>query len=378
MNMVRIIPSILVAILATLMSACGTSGGQRPTGDNIIRHADNLRISDGDGYSHVVIRNPWDTTKTLASYFLVQEGAELPPEAGSGSEKIIKIPLKNSLVYSNVHVSLMHELGVLDAVGGVCDAEYITDSLASSRIAEKVIRDCGQSMQPNMEAVMQMRPDGILAAPMENNPNHGKLAKLGIPLIQAADYLESSPLGRAEWMRFYGRLYGRGTQADSMFRAVEREYNDIANKVATSAHRPKVLIDGVYGQSWNLPTRKTATGILIHDAGGLNPFDEYDKAGSISLSPEEVLYKGADADVWFIRYFNTRPMTLSMWNAENKNYARFKAFKEGNVFGANTMTSGIFDDGAFHPQWVLADMASILHPEIKNISHPKYYYHKLQ
>lgn len=93
------------------------------------------------------------------------------------------------------------------------------------------------------------------------------------------------------------------------------------------------------------------------------------------MAPEQVLYSASDADIWLVRYFRPEgPKPLAEWEAENKNYNRIKAFRNGNVFGSNTAVSGVFDDCTFHPQWILADMIAILHPEIEGVRRHKQYY----
>lgn len=370
-----------VTILTLLTAGCGRGTerhGHSHNGTELITTARNLSITEDDGYTQVRIRNPWDTTRTLSSYILVDRDSVVPAGVDTVRNTLIRTPLRNSLVFSNVYVSLIKELGALESVGGICDAEYITDKTAAARIAAGTIRNCGQMMNPNIEMIMTMRPDGILLSPMNGNDSHGKLSSLGIPLIEAADYMENTPLGRAEWMRFYGRLYGQDEKADSLFETVRREYNDIRDKAHKATKRPKVLIDGVYGNVWNVPTDESVTGNIINDAMGFNPFGHYDMAGCAQLTPEKVLYEAADADIWFYRYFKPNDITLAQFAAENPNYNRIKAYKDGNVYGTNTRYSGVFDDAAFHPHWVLAEMVSILHPEITDIPQTRRYYKKLK
>lgn len=373
--------SIFECTLLSIMAiSCGHSNQKSEShGDEIITMAHTLSIMDYPGYSCVTVRNADDSTNVKAVYYLISQGNSLPDSIDTSGATIIQVPLKHSLVYSNVHVSLLHELGSIDAVKGVCDGTYVTDSIAIRRLADGSIIDCGDSRNPNIEAVMQLSPDGILLSSYGQNPGQGKISQLGIPVIEADDYLEPTPLGRAEWMKFYGRLYGKGMEADSLFRVVAEEYKSIRDKTSKTSNRPKVLFDGVYGDSWYIPTSGSATGRLISDAGGLNPFAYLKDAGSDALSPEQVIYKAHDADVWFVRYFKPEgTKSLDEWAAENKNYSHIKAFTTGNVYGSNTAYSGIFDDGAFHPQLILAEMASILHPEIKDIAYTGRYYSKMR
>lgn len=370
---------LLLPLIVPLLIACADSGrrASQETGKNIVSHAQNLSIVDNDGYSLVDIRDPWDTTHMLASYILIDRTQKLPEGVDTTGHTVIRVPIERSVIFSNVYVALVRELGMIDNVTGVCDTEYITDSIAAGLVRSGRIANCGQSMSPNVERIMTLRPDGIILSPMGPADKHGKLGVMGIPLIEAADYLEETPLGRAEWMRFYGRLYGQGAKADSLFATVQRDYDNIRKLASGARNKPTVLFDGIYSNVWNVPTSRSVTGNFIKDAGGTNPFESYEDIATATLSPEKVMYQAGNADVWMVRYFRPSTMTLAEWGKENEIYPRFKAFRNGQVYGSNTAVSGVFDDAAFHPQWILADIAVILHPELAGRIPSKHYYMRL-
>ena len=366
----------ILPLACLFLAACGGKTKSTEDNGNIFKYSENIKVEDRDGYSIASVRNPWDTAKLLAKYYLVPDSLPLPKGVNLKDGKVVRTPVKSAVVYSNVHVSLIDELGSLSAIKGICDSEYITDSAAIAGIRNKIITDCGNSSSPNLERIMALKPDIILLSPYENSNGHGKLENLGVSIIEGADYTESSPLARAEWMRFYGRLFGRGATADSLFASAEKDYNDIKGRMGNIKSRPAVIFDGVYGQVWNVPTSRSVTGHIIQDAGGINPFSDYSKAGSEALSPEQVVYKAGDADYWFVRYFSPTDIKSSDWVSQDKVYKNFKAVKTGNLYGSNTTYSGVFDDAAFHPHLILADIASILHPEL-DIKPIKEYYHRL-
>lgn len=371
----KIIFSALTAL--SLLASCGggnatSSSSSEDTGT---QYARNLTMEDRDGYTYVTVRNPWDTTRNLAAYALVEKDAAMPSGLPAGTA-IVRVPLEKSVVFSSVHASLIDELGAGNAVSGVCDSQFITDPNLQQKLKAGKILDCGNSMQPNIEAIIRSGAGAALISPFESdNGSHGKLSQVGIPIIECADYLEKTPLARAEWMRFYGRLYGKGETADSLFVATEREYKAMSEKGMASKTRPKVLFDKIYSGIWNVPTSGSVTGAMITDAGATNPFSDSNKAGSAQLSPEEVLYKGGDTDFWFVRYSEATPLTMKSLAADNGAYSRFKAFKEGNVYGCNSIMTNVFEDGAFHPQYILADLISIIHPESGVKPVKRYYFH---
>lgn len=366
----------LSLVVTLLLQACGSSATTRQKGRAVeFNYAVNLTMEEFDGYTIARIRNPWDTLKTLQTYVLLNEGTEAP--AGFTSDQIINVPLNNSVIYSSIHAGLIKELGAPDAITGVCDAEYIYDPFLRSRIDNGNIADCGSSMQPNIERIIKLAPGAVLLSPFENATGHGKLDQAGIPVIECADYMEISPLARAEWMKFYGRLYGYPSRADSLFAETERQYNDLKAIAASTEGRPKVLMDRVYGQTWHLPAGNSTMGRMIEDAGATNPFGNVKESGSLSLSPEKVLYEAGDADFWLIRFAYT-PVTLQSLASDKDLYPRFKAYKEGNVYGSNSSESRIFEDVAFHPQWLLGCLISIFHPEVKLPSETKSYFKKIE
>lgn len=369
----------LLIMTMPLFASCGADSGRShslPEGDTIpTKYVTNLTMIDYGDYIKADFRNPWDTTKTLQTFLLVARDKELPTDLPKGT--VVRTPLQRSVVYTSVHNSLIEELGASQAVVGACDTKYIRKPSIRRRIESGEIADCGTSMAPNIEKILQLTPDAILLSAFENSNDHNKVAQTGIPIIDCTDYMESSPLARAEWMKFFGRLYGKGHEADSIFEATEKLYLATKAKVKDIKKRPKVLTDLIYGQSWNMPAAYSTTGVLIEDAGGENPFDSYKTNGSVQLSPEEVLFKAKDADVWILKYSQNSPITVSQLAKDSPIYSKFKAYTEGKIYGCDTQSTTYFEEAAFHPHWILAEYASIFHPELGELEGNHHYYKKL-
>ena len=209
--------SSLLCLVLVFLSAC--QGGKQQTvssqaGDTLsLRYAENLTLVAYPGYTIATLRNPWDTLKTLNTYILVPSSEELLAHLPAGT--VIRTPLSKSVVYSSVHCSLLNQLGAFSSIGGVCDLKYIKLPEIQEAYSQGSIADCGDGMHPDMEKIIDLHPDAILLSPFENSGGYGRVEKLNIPLIECADYMETSALGRAEWMRFYGLLFGVSSQADS-------------------------------------------------------------------------------------------------------------------------------------------------------------------
>ncbi len=351
-------------VLSLLFSCKGGNARFSETGGDTIpmSYAVNLAMIDYDGFTKVDIRNPWDTARILHTYLLIPAGADIPKDMPDGT--VVRTPLKSSVIYSSVHNSLVSELGAADAITGICDVQYIHQPQLVSRLQSGDIADCGNSMSPNIERIIELRPGAILLSPFENSNGYGKLSQLGIPVIECADYMETSPLGRAEWMKFYGRLFGKTTVADSIFKDTEVKYLAVKSRADSASARPRVLMDRVYGTVWNVPGAYSTMGRFIEDAGGKNIFDEYLISGSTGIAPEQVLYKAADADVWLIRYSQNDDLSLSQLASDNAIYARLKPFINKNVYGCNTSVNYFYEEVPFHPHWLLAEFMTLIHPEL--------------
>lgn len=336
-----------------------------------MRYATHLTISEKPNYTEVTVRNPWDTLKTLRRYLLVPRDSLLPADLPQGT--VVRTPVRKALVYSSVHTGLITELGAIQAIAGVCSPEYITDPEVKKRIASNQVAVCGMSENPDMEKIIGLHPDLILLSPYENNDNYSKIEQLGIPVFECADYMELSPLGRAEWVRLYGLLFGVRENSEKMFAQTEKEYNRLRQLAARSGSRPVVLLDTRYGQTWHVPTANSTMGRLIEDAAGKNPFSGFKQYGSVPLSPEKVLATAHDADIWLVRYYQDSDKTLAQLAADDPIYSRFKAFKSGNVYGCNTRYVDLYEQTPFHPERLLRDMVCLLHPSLADTLKVEYY-----
>lgn len=370
--------SFLLPVLMLLAASCGGSSSGNTVERTCrlpLKFASLITIERADSFDVVSIINPWDTTRILHTYLLVPDSIELPSALPGGT--VIRIPLKRAVVYSTIHTDLIKELGAFDALKGVADVPYISDSLTLSKIAAGEITDCGMHTAPSIEKIIALDTDGVLVSPYENSGSYGKLGQLGIPIIECADYMETSPLGRAEWMKFFGLLMGRFDEACGMFEVEENRYDSLKAKVADVDCRPRVLMDNMYGGVWYVPRKEATISKYIRDAGGENPFDYLPGTGSASLSGEKVIHTAGDVPIWLVRYSQATPLTLSQLAAENNLYGAVEAFRSGNVWGANSAREDYFSTTPFHPSVFLDDLIKVVHPEVTDSLISPRFFHKL-
>ena len=367
----------LSAVLLYLLCSC--SYRQQVPADNIgdtlkLKYAENITIVRNDSCTMVVLKNPWKAGEVLHTYWLVQRGNSLPQQLEGTGADVVSVPLQKAVVFNTAHAWLTITLGALTQVRGVADLRFMQLPAVRQRVQSGLTADCGDAMSPNIEQIIDIGADAILLSPFENSGGYGRLEKLGIPLIECADYMETSPLARAEWMRFYGRLFGVGANADSLFTQVQNNYQNLCDLAAKTPLRPRVMLDTKSGSAWYVAGGNSTIGQMISDAGGIYIFGENKNSGSVPLSFETVFEKAQDADVWLLKNSSSNPLTYRMLESDFKQYSSFKPFKEKNIWVCDVYQVPYFELTAFHPEILLADFMSIFHPEF---SHARSFYHPL-
>lgn len=366
---------ILLAMTVLLLSACGGAGGTASTsaeGDTIaLRHSSNLSLIDYGTYTLAQLRNPWDTAKVLHTYILVDKDEAVPEALPEGT--LVRTPLSKAVIYSSVHCSLLKDFGALGSIGGVCDLKYIRLPEIEEGCRNGSIVDVGDGMNPDIEKIIDLHPDAVLLSPFENSGGYGRVEKLNVPIIECADYMETSSLGRAEWMRFYGLLFGKRQQADSLFAAVERNYNELKELVKPISYAPSVMCDLKTSSTWYTPGGKSTIARIYADAGASYIFGEDTNSGSLPFPFEVIFEKGQQADFWLIRYNQPADKTYDELEKEFAPYAGFRAFKERNIYGCNTARVPFYEEAPFHPDWLLKDLIKIFHPSLLDGYELRYY-----
>jgi len=346
-----------------------------------MENARHLTIVKYKGYTIVKLVDPWKKGRTLHTYALVPKGRTRLPEGLDPSTTIIRTPIKRSVVFTTVLCGLLYDLQAADAISGVCDLNYINIPDIQKRAAMKpteacYVADCGNSMSADVEKIIDMKPEGLLISPFENSGGYGKLEDIHIPIIETADYMEISALGRAEWMKFYGMLYGREHEAFALFNRVKRNYLQLMKKARTAKKSLSVITERKTGGVWYVPGGQSTIGQMLKDARARYAFADDHQAGSLSLPFETVLDRAGQSDVWLFKY-NGHPATLQELAAEYSGYRHFKAFRTHNVYACDCTRRPYFEQVSFHPDRLLSDIIQIVHPDIAGFA-PMQYYERLK
>lgn len=403
MKIKNIIFGALVVLLVVACQGGKTASGEG--GDTLqMKYAELLTIvKHNDGaYTEAIIENPWKKGTTLHKYILVPKGKEgdetvarLKDDIRENSAlqmgkacDIVRTPLESNVVFTAPHCQLMYELGCKNAITGVCDKDYInipdikervklSDGKASTSDTDKVIIDCGSSMQPDIERIIALKPGGLFISPFENSGGYGKLDKLHIPIIETADYMETSPLGRAEWMKFYGLLFKSEERSDSLFSSIEKEYLALKAEAAKLPQGLSILTERKMGSVWYVPGGKSTMGILLKDANAKYIFADDTHSGSLAYGPERILSKGTQVDVWAFKYFGGKALSKNDLLAEYEGYKVLKAFYSNSIYQVDTSTQPYFELTSFHPEILLREFIILAHPKATQFGKLRFYQHLL-
>jgi iron complex transport system substrate-binding protein len=226
--------SSILLLFAVLLSSCGGQIQSSADGGDTVRfqYAKLLNLVRCQGYTVATITHPWRQDAVLHQYVLVPADSALPETLPEGT--VLRTPLRRSVIFTTVHCSLLSMLHREQHVAGVADLKYIKAQYVQEGVRKGHIVDCGDGMSPVIEKIIDIHPDALLLSPFENSGGYGQLEEIDIPIIECAEYMESSPLGRAEWVRFYGMLYGCEREADSLFAVVDSSYNALKKLTANS------------------------------------------------------------------------------------------------------------------------------------------------
>lgn len=278
----------------------------------------------------------------------VYDYATLIPETSPLNEDGVNENFNRVFVDASVYAGLMQMLGV----GDYC-------------------LDFSKEMQPSIEKIAEANPQLLLVSAYDG-ADYSKYKKLNVPIVECRDFLEPTALGRAEWMRYLGRLFGVRERADSLFKVVEQEYQTLCDSTSSTrsllpikGEVPEgrrgaiVFFDMIYSGIWYQPSPKSTIGQIVTDAGGSIPFTTDQEGGSLALSEEKVLLEAENADFWLIRAMNAENMTLASLAEMAPVYSRFKAFKTGNVFVCDTQKTPFYEETPFRPDWLLREFRNI-------------------
>ena len=373
---------ILTSVLLASCQGSASNNAKIPEKPEVpgISYAKRLKIESVDGYSQVSVIGPWQGSGgVIQDWYLLPRGTRIPSHVDSA--KVIRVPVESVICMSTTHIAMIKALGQSSSVRGFSGTGFIYDEQVRKLVADGEISETGYEDNLNKELILSLHPDIVIAYGIgsESAGYLGKLKEMGVKVLFNADYLEEDPLGKAEWIKLFGVLYGCRPVADSLFQLTENEYNRYKSMIAEKAvSKPKVLLGLPFRDTWYISPGNSYISRLISDAGGEYLWEDSVSDVSMPMGLENVFIKAVSADYWL----NTgSASSLKEIAAVDPRLASLPCFAGGRLFNNNRRMSpgggnDYWESGCLNPHIILRDIASVIHPGLFE-GDELYYYIKL-
>ncbi|MCX6048328.1 MAG: ABC transporter substrate-binding protein [Chloroflexi bacterium] len=342
-------------------------------------YTDGFSVEYHNNYKVVTVKTPWQGAKESLQYALVQCGTPAPTDFKK--EQIIEVPVKRFVSMSTTYLPFLDEMNLLDRLVGLDDTTYVNNEKVAKLAADGKLKMIGFGAKVNVEQALDLNPDLIMTYAMgaADSDAHPLLIEAGLKVVVNAEWLDTSPLGRAEWGKFLALFFNREASADAMFAKTATAYEKLAAQAASVKEKPTVFTDTDYQGTWYVAGGQSFGAHFLADAGANYLWADDAATGSSPLAFEAVFDKAKDADFWL----NTGYLaSLNDLKAADARYAEFAAFKKGNVWNNNARANATggndyYESAIAHPDVVLADLIKILHPDLLP-DHKLVYYQQLK
>lgn len=331
-----------------------------------IKYAKGFDIVDENGIKKLVIKAAYKNSKEVFNYEIRKKNSK--SEINTSSENIISTPVNKIVVTSTTHIPMVELLNKETAIVGFPYAKYVSSEKTRTLIDEGKITEIGKENSLNTEILLDLQPELVVGYSVSSaDKSLTTIKKAGINVIYNGDWLEETPLGKAEWIKFFGVLFDKEKQADSIFKVIEANYLD-AKKIAKKATKKPTILSGAIMSKdiWNLPAGESFVAQFLEDANLNYLWKDSKGKGSLSLSFESVFEKGKDADFWIAPgYFSSKEQLLN----SNKLYNKFTPFKNNKIYTPTTKkgkTGGViyYELASTRPDLVLKDIIKITNPDL--------------
>ena len=359
---------ILIILFSVIYSSCKkeimtTKLKEAPS---TIRHAKGFDIVNKNGTKKLLIKSAYQNSKEIYSYRILNKDKQ--GDSNEFLDQEILVPIDRIVVTSTTHIPMIELLNKETSIVGFPNSKYISSKKTRHLIDAGNITEIGKESSLNTEILLDLNPELVVGFGVSSADQTLTLIKnAGINVIYNGDWLEETPLGRAEWIKFFGVLFNKEKQADSIFNVIEANYLAVKKKALNSTKSSTVLSGAIMSKDiWNLPAGQSFEAQFLKDANVNYLWEDSKGKGSLSLSFESVLNKGATADFWISPgYFTSKKQLLE----SNNLYTEFKAFQKNNIYTPTTKkgaTGGViyYELATTRPDLVLKDIVKITHPNL--------------
>lgn len=334
-------------------------------GQTSLKYATSFSIIEGEKLTELIINRPWPGAEDQFRYALVSDSSEV--DGLESYDAVLVVPVNNLVVTSTTHIPSLEMLKSESQLMGFPNLDYISSEKTRALIEAGEISELGMNDDLNTEVLIDLSPEVLITfAVSGGNKAAETVERAGIPVLYNADWTETHPLGKAEWIKFFGALLGKSQQANAVFDQIEADYIAASELAATADKKPTVLSGAMYKDVWYLPAGESWAARFIDDAHGEYLWKESEGNGSLSLNLESVLEKGQQAEVWIgPGQFSSRSQLAEAHNV----YTQFAAFEDEQVYtftARKGATGGViyYELAPNRPDLVLKDLIHILHPQL--------------
>ncbi|QIJ87891.1 Vitamin B12 ABC transporter, substrate-binding protein BtuF [Mesoflavibacter sp. HG96] len=342
-----------------------------------LKYAEGFTITNNQNFKVVEIKNPWPKADKTYKYVLIsKENIAKTSFLKDEYDGIIITPVTKIVVTSTTHIPALELLDKTETLVGFPGTDYVSSKQTRQRIDNGQVKELGKNEGLNTEVLLNLNPDLVIGFGVDGTSKSlNTVKKANIPVIYNGDWVEKSPLAKAEWIKLFGAIFNKQQQADSIFNTIESNYNKAKQLAKTVTKKPTVISGALYKDVWYLPSGTSTEAQLLKDANLDYLYANTNASGSLSLSFEAVFEKAKQANLWISpSYYNS----LQSLEDANAHYTNFEAFKTKSVFSfTNTVgpTGGVlyYETGFARPDLVLKDLIKIGHPELLNDYEPYFF-----
>lgn len=345
-----------------------------------VKYAGGFSIIDFRDYKIIQVFNPWQNTNDITFTYVLGEDKLLVPDS-LGEFPFIRIPVSKVITLSTTHLAMINQLGKQETIRGVSGAGLIYDTIIRKKIKAGEVLDVGYDQGLNYETIVSIDPDVLFMYGVEGTEmgTLEKLRELGIPVVFCGEYLETHPLGKSEWIRFFSQFFNKERESELFFNRIDSAYNSLADLAGGVTQHPEVLLGLPWKDTWYVAGGESFSVKLLEDAGGEYLWSETNSTQAIPMDIESVYIKALDADFWINPGAANSLEELSLFD---ERFKELPVFQNGSVFNNNARLGEMggndyWESGTIHPEQVLADLIAIFHPNLLP-DHQFIYYKKLK
>ncbi len=372
----------IIGIFIVFIAGCdGSRQNKQKKVDSSVtenQFAKHFNLSKKDGYTLMEIKNPWvDAQGIQYQYAVIHDKDAIIPD---NIQAFRENPQRVAAI-STTHIAFIEELDKLEHVVAVSDKQYVYSSRFHELDSLNGISEVGFDTNLNIEKLLQLKVELVFLYGISNEiePLRRKLLRAGIVPVMIGEYMEQHPLGKAEWIKVFGTVFGKQNLAGQMFDSIVGEYTMLKEKTAKLKEKPAVFTGMPWNDTWHTPGGKTYTAQLIADAGGEYVFAGDTNSINYQYDTEIVFQRAGKADVW-INPGTTQ--SLDDIAGKDERLKLFKPYENARVYNNNKRSlrgggSDYMESGVVNPHLILKDLIMVFHPELVADSN-FYYYKKLE